>query len=542
MSPDDDIHPAKRVCTHDERRVVIPYERLVANLDETLLQKIEALPSDYLAVIPFGAGAKLFSDNPSLNIQILNFLVSLGIQSAPEDLQLAKARWRAKPKGKSDFQAPWTLILSGFSSELLEYLVWQQTFAVDKLVTFNMFPFDKGLRSWFIMNISGDAVKRGDAAKCQALGTIKSTLWFNTRFRSAVNAALSDSNVPGSTDERTLMATESFELTFIESNDARGNPAPIWQLTGKPLTSNVALHRAVVEAARAPRYWLNTHMMETTQAPGGEEVMEAEAGVVEGPPAGEATRTAPPTEDGQTCPTVDKNPSCPSANGSLPHGSGGERAPPVGGLPEEGAMGTGSGQVRRGQREPDDSWETPSAEGEEQWPTTLGADGVLDPPSSTIVTNREARRWPHPRPPGRSDDPTPEQTAQHPPTVGGKQTADPGGSASPPPPLGAGSTRPGGTPQRARAAGCRLNTKAAMKIASLNIRGFMEAGGRLMKWNHISQLMLQKRIGILAVQETHLTEERREGIKSLFRKRLKILISEDPSNPTGKGGVAFVLN
>lgn len=112
------------------------------------------------------------------------------------------------------------------------------------------------------MNISGDAVKAGDEIKKQALGAIKSVLWFNTRFRATANAALSKSNVSGTTDERTLKATESFNLTFIKSNDTRGDPAPIWQLTGKPLSTNADLHKAIIKAIQAPKYWLNTHLLE----------------------------------------------------------------------------------------------------------------------------------------------------------------------------------------------------------------------------------------------------------------------------------------
>lgn len=63
-------------------------------------------------------------------------------------------------------------------------------------------------------------------------------------------------------DERALWVTESFDLSYIESNDARGEPAPIWQLTDKPLSANVDLHKAVLDAIWAPKYWLNIHLLE----------------------------------------------------------------------------------------------------------------------------------------------------------------------------------------------------------------------------------------------------------------------------------------
>ncbi|THU83857.1 DNase I-like protein [Dendrothele bispora CBS 962.96] len=90
----------------------------------------------------------------------------------------------------------------------------------------------------------------------------------------------------------------------------------------------------------------------------------------------------------------------------------------------------------------------------------------------------------------------------------------------------------------------RKRTKAAIRVASLNIRGYgnPNAFHKDNKWNHINQLMRDKRIGILALQETHLTEERRDLVEKLFTRRLKIYISSDPENPTGKSGVAIVLN
>ncbi|KAF8059612.1 Endonuclease/exonuclease/phosphatase, partial [Lyophyllum atratum] len=91
---------------------------------------------------------------------------------------------------------------------------------------------------------------------------------------------------------------------------------------------------------------------------------------------------------------------------------------------------------------------------------------------------------------------------------------------------------------------CKLNTKAAIRIASLNMRGYRSAGNNQQdsKWLHINQLVREKRIGILLVQETHLTEERKTNIESLFGKRLQLHISMDPDNPSAKGGVAVILN
>lgn len=54
----------------------------------------------------------------------------------------------------------------------------------------------------------------------------------------------------------------------------------------------------------------------------------------------------------------------------------------------------------------------------------------------------------------------------------------------------------------------RKNTKAALKIATLNIRRYCsaEVGSTETKWNYINQVIRDKRLGILLVQETHLIE------------------------------------
>lgn len=90
----------------------------------------------------------------------------------------------------------------------------------------------------------------------------------------------------------------------------------------------------------------------------------------------------------------------------------------------------------------------------------------------------------------------------------------------------------------------RKNTKAAIRVATLNIRGYRQSGAPMSetKWHHINQLMRDKKIGILVVQESHLNEERKTNIESLFGKRLRVFYTADPTNPTGKGGVAIVLN
>ena len=84
-------------------------------------------------------------------------------------------------------------------------------------------------------------------------------------------------------------------------------------------------------------------------------------------------------------------------------------------------------------------------------------------------------------------------------------------------------------------------TKAALKIATLNIRGGGSATTRD-KWQHMNQIMREQKIAILAVQETHLDEAMTNNLNNQFVSRLRIWNSPDPINPNAGRGIAIILN
>ncbi|TFK51632.1 DNase I-like protein [Heliocybe sulcata] len=62
------------------------------------------------------------------------------------------------------------------------------------------------------------------------------------------------------------------------------------------------------------------------------------------------------------------------------------------------------------------------------------------------------------------------------------------------------------------------------------------------KWTNIHALVRDQRLGILTLQETHLTPTLVDDIHNLFGHCLLIFNSSDPNNPTSSAGVAFILN
>jgi exonuclease III/ribonuclease HI len=89
-------------------------------------------------------------------------------------------------------------------------------------------------------------------------------------------------------------------------------------------------------------------------------------------------------------------------------------------------------------------------------------------------------------------------------------------------------------------------TKASILVASCNMKGrgeidHLNRPSANNKWLHINQIMRERKIGILALQETHMTNELEARIDDLFGKRLKTVHSTDANSPNSKG-VALVIN
>jgi hypothetical protein len=90
----------------------------------------------------------------------------------------------------------------------------------------------------------------------------------------------------------------------------------------------------------------------------------------------------------------------------------------------------------------------------------------------------------------------------------------------------------------------RNSTMSGVCIGTLNLKGFGETdlSKENAKWNHVNQLMRDKKIGVLVVQEAHMSDERRDELEKKFHRRLKIFSSADPDKPTEMAGVAVVFN
>ncbi|KAI0341942.1 DNase I-like protein, partial [Trametopsis cervina] len=90
---------------------------------------------------------------------------------------------------------------------------------------------------------------------------------------------------------------------------------------------------------------------------------------------------------------------------------------------------------------------------------------------------------------------------------------------------------------------------ASIRVATLNMKGRGQSiptpsdpRGISAKWLAINQLVREQKTAVLAIQETHLSNEHVDDLQSLFGNRIHIIHSPAPERPTANAGVAFVLN
>ncbi|KAI0684271.1 hypothetical protein BC835DRAFT_1422377 [Cytidiella melzeri] len=91
----------------------------------------------------------------------------------------------------------------------------------------------------------------------------------------------------------------------------------------------------------------------------------------------------------------------------------------------------------------------------------------------------------------------------------------------------------------------KRRTAATIQIATLNMKGRGPSAPRSAasdKWNKINQIVRERKLALIAVQETHLTQAHVNKLHSLFGKRLLILHSGPPERASATRGVAFVVS
>ncbi|KAF5373350.1 hypothetical protein D9615_007466 [Tricholomella constricta] len=257
-----------------------------------------------------------------------------------------------------------------------------------------------------------------------------------------------------------------------------------------------------------------------------------------------------------------------TTNGTELDASRGEGSLSVDDFPNEGGSRQGGGQAARGQPESrhyrtstgtlDDERRSAALDGVtvHEHPGPRASHGApmcppprrtqtregASPPTQSAYTSQSAgtpqSAGPSPTPRGELDPeeeltPPPERRSQH-------HAARPGAvnqDEAPPSPIH--NTEPQRPEVQTNRRG-KKSKRGSLGIATLNIKGGGSQTTRG-KWPHLWQIMREQGIDVLAIQESHLDDRRRNEIQQIFEEQIHILHSWDQTNPNAKG-IAFILN
>ncbi|KAJ3895378.1 hypothetical protein GG344DRAFT_62244 [Lentinula edodes] len=235
---------------------VMSRSRLLENVHIMQRRTIEENPSNYLAIVPIGAGAGWAATFPNAERAILEFIKGIDIPGTGT-LDLIPAR-EARSKDEY-FAPPAPLFLTEYSTSLRDFLLWQGVFPLqEEGATFRVYSLESDTPNWYWGKFHGPAViAGGEAKKLEALAAFKQKLWSSSRVQEVVNnfrkanpRAELTKTTP--TLAHTMVAiTESLRILYLEPDTHRGFGRTLdeekhhYVVVGLPISNNPAEQRAL---------------------------------------------------------------------------------------------------------------------------------------------------------------------------------------------------------------------------------------------------------------------------------------------------------
>ncbi|KAI0353418.1 hypothetical protein OH77DRAFT_1553784 [Trametes cingulata] len=161
------------------------------------------------------------------------------------------------------YAPPWTLFLemapSRATEVLRDYLLWQGVFAVNKFLSFTVYPIGLPCMPWTIMVLSGPlgAVIEDERDGLRpVLGNIKTRLSENEDFRAFVHQQITRNwGFRGTVAEAVEAATDSLTVDYVTA-ESRTYPSyhqMAYLVMGRPVTNAPALYRRWISFFKNPR-------------------------------------------------------------------------------------------------------------------------------------------------------------------------------------------------------------------------------------------------------------------------------------------------
>ncbi|THU82376.1 hypothetical protein K435DRAFT_621085, partial [Dendrothele bispora CBS 962.96] len=243
-------------------KLFISHDRLSANIDEAQNSLID--DPEVLAILPFGAGRRFYTENPEFIPQLLEFLRSFKYSDL-DQLDVIKPSPRSNNGGA--YGAPWPVFLVNAPEQMRHELLYYGWFVVSPSLTFGVTKIDNGAFSWHIGNYTSESpgAIRGDAGTiARAMGDLKHTLYQDKEVLDTANRCLlggKDGKTvnPDIARERLVEALNSFTFTAVETRDPPTPNSMVLQLWGRPLTNIASLHHDWVELVKKKSFVTRYH-------------------------------------------------------------------------------------------------------------------------------------------------------------------------------------------------------------------------------------------------------------------------------------------
>ncbi|KAL4263338.1 hypothetical protein AB1N83_006999 [Pleurotus pulmonarius] len=274
-TPPPEIHmPAIPCTTGNLPNLVFDEATIYGAVDSKVAAGIRGKAEELTAVIPFGAGNKLFDTQPGLVNGIKDFLEALVERNGEGvKLEVQRAAREGRAPHTATFAKPFTIIVAGVPHRIRTFLLQRQTFAFRSQGTpyaFFVADPDQPTKPWIIYTFKGDYIVESGERMKEALTSICRTIEGLPAARNFVNKTLMERRMGNTAEERMQMILSTMSLVYTERRREDGRQTPLWQLHGMPISPNIDTQREWLKLVRRIRFYLNDYTaMEPERIPFG---------------------------------------------------------------------------------------------------------------------------------------------------------------------------------------------------------------------------------------------------------------------------------
>jgi hypothetical protein len=229
------------------------------NVADTQHQEVLANPNNYLVIVPHHGGAKLFSDTIGFTSTLKSFIETIDVRLRIEDPRAIKDIMvippipLRTPSKKSIYTSLNIAFIRNTSPNLRDFMLYQQTFAVNPSLVFSVVPIIPDFRSWVVMTIQSTSIRQDEDVILTHLVEIKAHLATDPGFQEIVDHIYQKKDEGGSTNERILDAMSTFDITYFPLHDDQGRLDPVYVLSAKPIATDDEDHEKWIQAIRWPK-------------------------------------------------------------------------------------------------------------------------------------------------------------------------------------------------------------------------------------------------------------------------------------------------